>query len=174
MVTPWSIRDPPAWAPWRRDSRPFERRDGDRLHYFVRVFAPSGFRHRVVIRWDVYDAVRDTWVTTDRILLDVVGGRADGFRGAAVKSNFMPGRWRVTAETEDGRALATLTIPRRRRHSDRRAAMENAWRLRVKRRPVDPPSSRPRCPGGGRCSRRFCRITSQTMRAVGHLSARIL
>ena len=47
--------DPPAWALWRRDSRPFERRAGDRLHYFVRVFAPSGFRHRVVIRWDVFD-----------------------------------------------------------------------------------------------------------------------
>ncbi|MGH9254248.1 MAG: DUF2914 domain-containing protein [Vicinamibacterales bacterium] len=102
--------DPPVWAPWRRDSRPFERRGGDRLHYFARVFAPSGFRHRVVIRWDVFDPARGTWTTTDRILLDVVGGRADGFRGATVKSNFMPGRWRVTAETEDGRALATLTF----------------------------------------------------------------
>jgi hypothetical protein len=100
--------DPPLWAPWRRDSRPFERRSGDRLHYFVRVFAPSGFRHRVVIRWDVFHSTSGTWMTTDRILLDVVGGRADGFRGAAVKSNFMPGQWRVTAETEDGRSLATL------------------------------------------------------------------
>lgn len=101
---------PPVWAPWRRDSRPFERRGGDRLHYFAQVFAPSGFRHRVVIRWDVFHPARSTWTTTDRILLDVVGGRTDGFRGAAVKSNFMPGRWRVTAETEDGRALATLTF----------------------------------------------------------------
>ena len=102
--------DPPAWALWRRDSRPFERRTGDRLHYFVRVFAPSGFRHRVVIRWDVFDPARRVWATTDRILVDVVGGRAGGFRGSAVKSNFMPGQWRVTAETEDGRALATLTF----------------------------------------------------------------
>jgi hypothetical protein len=101
---------PPAWAPWRRDSRPFERRDADRLHYFVRVFAPSGFRHRVMIRWELFDAARDTWTTTDRIPLDVVGGRAEGFRGFAVKSNFTPGRWRVTAETEDGRAMATLAF----------------------------------------------------------------
>ena len=99
---------PAAWALWRRDSRPFERRRGDRLFYFARVFAPSGFRHRVVIRWEVFDAERGTWATTDRIPIDVVGGRAEGFRGWAVKSNFQLGAWRVTTETEDGRAIATL------------------------------------------------------------------
>jgi hypothetical protein len=45
----------------------------------------------VVIRWDGFDSARGSWTTTDRILLDVIGGRADGFRGAAVKSNFTPG-----------------------------------------------------------------------------------
>ena len=102
--------EPPSWAVWRRDSRPFARREGDRLHYFARVFAPTGFRHRVVIRWELFDAARGVWVTTDHIPLNVVGGRAEGFRGSAVKSNFGPGRWRVTAETDDGRALATLTF----------------------------------------------------------------
>jgi hypothetical protein len=101
---------PPFWAPWRRDSRPFARRDGDRLHYFARVFAPAGFQHRVVIRWDVFDSRANAWTTTDRIPLAVAGGRAEGFRGTAVKANFAPGRWRVTAETEDGRAIATLTF----------------------------------------------------------------
>jgi hypothetical protein len=101
---------PPLWAPWRRDSRPFERRDGDRLHYFARVFAPAGFEHHVVIRWDVFDPRLGTWMTTDRIPLAIVGGRAEGFRGTAVKANFTPGHWRVTAETEDGRAIATLSF----------------------------------------------------------------
>ena len=100
--------EPPAWALWRRDSRPFGRRGGDRLFYFARVFAPSGFRHRVVIRWEVFDPARGAWTTTDRIPIDVVGGRAEGFRGWAVKANFTPGAWRATAETEDGRAIATL------------------------------------------------------------------
>src|SRR5690606_8596318 len=59
--------EPPPWAVWRRDSRPFARRAGDRLHYFARVFAPTGFRHRVVIRWELFDTARGTWVTTDRI-----------------------------------------------------------------------------------------------------------
>jgi len=101
---------PPRWALWRRDSRTFKRRDGDRLHYFARVFAPSGFRHRVMIRWEFFDQTGSMWTTTDRIPLDLVGGRAAGFRGTAVKSNFTPGKWRVTAETEDGRAIATLSF----------------------------------------------------------------
>ena len=101
-------QEPLPWEFWRRDSRTFERREGDRLHYFARVFAPTGFEHRVIIRWEVLDASSDTWMTTDRVPLDVVGGRAEGFRGFAVKSNFTAGRWRVTAETEDGRAIATL------------------------------------------------------------------
>ncbi len=101
-------QEPPSWEFWRRDSRTFERREGDRLHYFVRVFAPTGFLHRVIIRWEVLDPATDTWTTTDRVPLDVVGGRGEGFRGFAVKSNFAVGRWRVTAETDDGRAIATF------------------------------------------------------------------
>jgi DUF2914 family protein len=101
-------QEPPPWQFWRFDSRTFERREGDRLHYFARVFAPTGFEHRVIIRWEFLDPSSETWTTTDRVPLDVVGGRAEGFRGFAVKSNFTAGRWRVTAETEDGRAIATL------------------------------------------------------------------
>jgi hypothetical protein len=116
---------PPFWAPWRRDSRPFGRRDGDRLHYFARVYAPAGFEHRIIIRWEVLDQRLGTWMTTDRIPLAVVGGRAEGFRGTAVKANFMPGRWRVTAETEDGRAIATLAFE----VEDDAGASERRWQM---------------------------------------------
>ena len=102
------FEEPPPWALWQRDSRSFMQRDGDRLHYFARVFAPSGFRHRVMIRWEVLLPATGAWTTTDRIPLELVGGRSAGFRDTAVKANFMPGRWRITAETEDGRAIATL------------------------------------------------------------------
>lgn len=115
--------EPPPWAVWRRDSRPFARRAGDRLHYFARVFAPTGFRHRVIVRWEVLDRQRG-WTTTDRIPMDIVGGRAEGFRGASVKSNFFAGRWRVTLETEDGRAIATITFD----VEDDRGAGERRWK----------------------------------------------
>ena len=114
--------DTPGWWPWRQDSRPFVRQDGDRLHYFARVFAPSGFRHRVMIRWEFFEA--GAWTTTDRIPLELVGGRAEGFRGAAVKANFTTGRWRVTAETDDGRAIATLDF----RVEDDAGARERTWK----------------------------------------------
>jgi hypothetical protein len=116
--------DPPAWAPWRRDSRPFERRSGDRVYYFARVFAPTGFSHRVLIRWEVYDERREQWLTTDRIPFNVVGGRAEGFRGWAVKANIAPGRWRVTAETDDGRAIGTISFT----VQDDEETGERAWK----------------------------------------------
>lgn len=100
---------PPIWRFWRRDSRPFHKQAGDRLHYFVRVFAPAGFEHVMIIRWEVRGASGE-WRTSDRIPLRIVGGRAQGFRGVAIKSNFTAGLWRVTAETDDGRAIATLTF----------------------------------------------------------------
>jgi hypothetical protein len=118
------VYDPPLWALWRRDSRPFARREGDRLHYFARVFAPTGFEHRVIIRWEFFDPSNETWMTTDRVPLDVVGGRAEGFRGFAVKSNFTAGRWRVTAETGDGRAMATISF----RVEDDPGTDERDWR----------------------------------------------
>jgi hypothetical protein len=104
-----SYERPPFWRFWRRDSRPFRKRPGDRLHYFVRVFAPTRFQHEVFARWEYQDAKGD-WHTSDRIRLPISGGRAAGFRAYAVKSNFDSGRWRVTAETDDGRAMGSLTF----------------------------------------------------------------
>jgi hypothetical protein len=94
---------------WRRDSRPFHRRPGDRVYYFARVFAPSRFRPRIVTVWESQQA-DGTWRVSDRIPLTIVGGRTEGFRTFAYKTNFTPGRWRVTVETEDSRAVAKLSF----------------------------------------------------------------
>lgn len=114
---------PPLRLFWRHDSRPFRKRPGDRLHYFVRVFAPARFQHEVFARWEYKDAEGD-WLTRDLIPLSIVGGRAEGFRAYAVKSNFEPGQWRVIAETEDGRAMARLTFTVK----EDAAGAEVAWR----------------------------------------------
>jgi hypothetical protein len=58
---------PPIWAFWRRDSRPFHRRPEDRVHYFVRIYAPAAFTHHIFTRWEVQNAGTGKWETSDRI-----------------------------------------------------------------------------------------------------------
>jgi hypothetical protein len=114
---------PPLHLFWRGDSRPFRKRPGDRLHYFVRVYAPTRFEHEVFARWEYKDPAGG-WSTRDRIRLPIAGGRREGFRTYAVKTNFEAGRWRVTAETEDGRAMAAVTFT----VVEDDSAAERAWR----------------------------------------------
>lgn len=95
---------------WRSDARPFRGRPGDKMVYFVRIFAPSGFRHQVRIRWELWDPRAGSWSTTDLIPLTVVGGRALGFRGYALKNAWTAGRWRVGTETSDGRSIGRLSF----------------------------------------------------------------
>ena len=115
---------PSIWTFWRRDSRPFHKRPGDHLWYFVRVYAPAAFTHPIFTRWELQDPSSGRWRTTDRIPISVVrGGRAEGYRTFAEKSNFQPGSWRVTAETEDGRAIATLSF----RVDDDERSDERQW-----------------------------------------------
>jgi hypothetical protein len=99
----------PAWEFWRKDSRPFSRRPGDRLYYFARVFAPTRFQPLIVTAWE-REGSDGSWGVADRIPLNIVGGRTEGYRTFAYKANFEPGRWRVTVETDDGRAIAILTF----------------------------------------------------------------
>ncbi len=99
---------PPWYRFWRKQSRPFLARPGDSIMYFVRIYAPSRFRHNVRIRW-LYRQ-NGKYVTSDVMPLSVIGGRMAGFRGYAGKANYSPGKWRVVAETDDGRAIGSVSF----------------------------------------------------------------
>lgn len=114
---------------WRRDSRPFRARPGDQVFYFARIFAPTRFRHTVMIRWDVYNERTGRYMTSDRIPMMITGGRADGYRGFASKSNFTPGLWRVAAETADGRTIGSLKF----RIKEDESTRERRWEQRIYR-----------------------------------------
>jgi hypothetical protein len=101
---------PPFYAFWRDDSRPFKYRPGDSAYFLTRIFGPRGFKHQVRIRWSLWDPKNKEYVTTDNVPLNIVGGRDKGFRGFVQKSNVQAGRWKVSAETEDGRVIGYLTF----------------------------------------------------------------
>ncbi len=99
----------PSWKFWNKGDQDFRARAGDKVFVFTRVFAPSRFNDELALRWERYD-LGSGWVTSDRIRLKVVGGREEGHRGFAFKSNFTPGDWRVKVETSDGRELGRIAL----------------------------------------------------------------
>ncbi len=117
---------PPWYRFWQHDSRIFLARPGDAIFCFVRVFAPRRFTHRIFLVWEKEDRENNTFITTDRFPLPIVGGRGEGYRGYGAKSRYEPGRWRVLIETEDGRTIGSVRF---RVEPDSKTS-ERAWRSR--------------------------------------------
>ena len=100
---------PPFYAFWEDPDLETIRRTADEPVYcFTAIFAPTALETDVYHQWAFYDASDDTWVETDRIGYDVVGGRDNGYRGYTFKQNIRPGDWRVTVETATGRPIGSV------------------------------------------------------------------
>ena len=99
----------PHWTQfWTSGSDPFHYVKGDTVHCFAAVFAPTSLETQVYHRWQYYNAEADSWVNTDRIGYEVVGGRRGGYRGVTFKRHVHPGEWRVIVETADRRPLGRI------------------------------------------------------------------
>ena len=96
----------PWWKPWQHGDQTFRARSGDVVYCFARVFAPTGFRDAIYVRW-LFEG-QSGWQDAGRARLDISGGRDQGFRAIATKKNYQPGRWRVEVETDDGRDLGVI------------------------------------------------------------------
>jgi hypothetical protein len=103
-----SFPKPPWYRFWQRDSRPFLARPGDTIYCFVRVFAPRRFTHQVYMHWRFQPLATLKYEDEGRLALAISGGRGEGYRGYGTKTHYMPGKWRVEIETEDGRMIGAV------------------------------------------------------------------
>lgn len=113
----------PWWRFWHEGDQEFKAQPGDKVYIFFRVFSPTHFSDRVNLVW-LHKDPKYGWTQQDQIPIQIVGGRDEGFRGYGVKSNYLPGPWRVQVETLDGRELSRI-------HFDLVLAPESPRRFRM-------------------------------------------
>lgn len=99
---------PPAWRFWANSDSPFYMSPGDKAHCYTAIFAPGKIHIPVFHIWS--RKTPDGWVQTDRMRMDISGGRELGYRGYTLKRSITPGKWRVTIETGRGQTLGEITF----------------------------------------------------------------
>lgn len=97
------------WKVWQSGDQDFKARPGDKIYYYAQIYSPARFSDQIYIRWLFKDPVRG-WQKTDRIPLQITGGRDEGFRTSTLKSNYQPGEWRVQVETTMGHEITRLNF----------------------------------------------------------------
>jgi len=99
----------PWWRFWETGDQTFQYRPGDPIYFFAKIFSPGRFSDEVVIHW-LFKDPRAGWITSDKVRMQISGGRHQGFRGYSVKKNYQEGSWRVQVETTDGREIGRLYL----------------------------------------------------------------
>ena len=94
---------------WQKGDQKFRAREGDRVFAYFRIFSPTRFEDKVLIRW-LHKNHKNSWVAQDAIPINIVGGRNEGYRGYVYKSHYVPGDWRIQVETLDEREIGRLNF----------------------------------------------------------------
>lgn len=81
---------------------------GSSAYAYSAIFSPTSFNITVVHVWQYYSETNKKWVTQNTITLPVVGGRDGGYRTYSIKSNLIPGRYRVNVETTAGDVIGRI------------------------------------------------------------------
>lgn len=77
----------------------------DTLFAFSSVYAPVDLSTKIVHRWQRWDEQLREWQTVSVVPFSVKGGRLEGYRGYSEKINPVPGKWRVSIETESKQVI---------------------------------------------------------------------
>jgi hypothetical protein len=88
----------------------FHKKPSETIYVFTAVFAPSGLSTPITYVWQRYDDTSRNWVQESRFDLTINGGRDGGYRGYSLKSNPVPGRWRVSVLTQTGLVIGRISF----------------------------------------------------------------
>ena len=101
--------EPAAWWQWWRGQAASVRvPEGGRLYGVSAVFAPLGVTAGLEHRWEIRQ--EEGWRLVSRRPFQTTGGRDRGFRGYSWVLNPLPGDWRFTVATQDGRTINVLRL----------------------------------------------------------------
>jgi hypothetical protein len=81
---------------------------GDPVYVYTAIFAPNDLSTTIEYQWQQNESGK--WVTTDTLSFPILGGREDGYEGYTVKSNVMPGYWRVNVITQYGQLIGRVAF----------------------------------------------------------------
>ena len=95
------------WKFWQSGDQDFKAEPGDKIYFYAQIYSPARFSDNVYVQF-AWEDPRHSWLKADHIPLKIVGGRKEGYRGYAVKSNYQPGNWRIQVVTEAGLEISRL------------------------------------------------------------------
>ncbi len=101
---------PPWYAFYRKSDKPFYYATGDSVFCYTAVFAPTDLSKTILHEWAYYSPGQEQWLTTDRMIYQLTGGREGGYRGFTFKKNIQPGEWEVRVLTEDDLILGSISF----------------------------------------------------------------
>lgn len=86
----------------------FHQAPGDPVYVYTAIFAPNDLSTTIEYEWQ--HNVAGKWVTTDTLKFPILGGRDAGYEGYTVKSNVVPGLWRVNVITQYGALIGRVAF----------------------------------------------------------------
>lgn len=96
------------WRFWQAGAQTYIKREGDKVYCFVSIFSPTQFSDQMHLIW--YKKNTKGWNRVDSVALEIRGGRDQGYRGYAYKSNFEAGQWQVRVQTSDQREVGRISF----------------------------------------------------------------
>jgi hypothetical protein len=103
-----SEQEPPEWEALFGTFPLLHIQPGARIYIYNAVFAPRGLETLIVHDWQRRDPASGAWQSQQRVVVNIVGGREDGYRWYTYKTGPRPGQWRVNIETADGRSIGRV------------------------------------------------------------------